>query len=126
MCIVFLFVAWDSRARRINLHLLAYNSRFLVLPWVHVHCLASHLLGKIAGRISLDWQDVYGHPIYFLETFVDIERFRGTCYRAANWIYLGDTTGRGKDDRTHKPNRSLKAVWCYPLCRDFRRRLCDG
>jgi hypothetical protein len=67
-------------------------------------------LGKIAGRLSRDWQDVYGHPVYLLETFVDTERFRGTCYRAANWIYLGETTGRGKDDRTHKPNRSVKAV----------------
>ena len=120
------FISWDGPTRRKNLHLLAYNTRFLVLPWVRINCLASHLLGKIAGRLSRDWQDVYGHPLYLLETFVDTERFRGTCYRAANWIYLGETTGRGKDDRTHKPNRSVKAVWCYPLCRDFRRRLCNG
>jgi hypothetical protein len=120
------FISWDSGTRRKNLHLLAYNTRFLVLPWVSVPCLASHLLGKMAGRISQDWQQTYRHPIHFLETFVDTARFRGTCYLAANWIYLGTTTGRGKDDQTHKPNRSLKAVWGYPLCRDFRWRLCRG
>jgi Domain of unknown function (DUF4338) len=73
--------------------------------------------------IAADWQRVYGHPIYFLETFIDPQRFRGSCYRAANWIYLGDTTGRGKDARTHEPNRSIKQVLGYPLTRDFRRRL---
>ncbi|MGA2405088.1 MAG: hypothetical protein ABSG91_25900 [Syntrophobacteraceae bacterium] len=69
---------------------------------------------------------MYGHPLYFLETFVDTERFKGTCYRAANWIYIGKTTGRGKDDLTHQPNRSIKAIWGYPLRRDFKQRLCSG
>jgi len=73
--------------------------------------------------LPADWQELYNHPIYFLETFVDTERFKGTCYQAANWIYLGRTTGRGKNDNTKKPNRSIKAVWGYPLCRDFRKKL---
>jgi len=88
--------------------------------------LASHLLGRLSKVLAEDWQRLYQHPVYFLETFVDRERFAGTCYRAANWIYLGQTTGRGKDDHTYRPNRSLKAVFGYPLCRDFRRRLCEG
>lgn len=109
-----------------NLHLLAYNTRFLIPPWVRVPHLASHLLAKCAKDLSSDWQRLYHHPIYWLETFVDTERFKGTCYRAANWIYLGKTTGRGKDDQTHKPNRSIKDVYGYPLTRDFKARLCHG
>ena len=97
--------------------------RYLILPWVKVEHLASHLLGRMAKVLSLDWERVYGHPIYFLETFVDPQRFRGTCYRAANWIYLGDTTGRGKDAPTKQPNRALKHVLGYPLRQDFRARL---
>lgn len=117
------FIGWSKEARRRNLRLIAYNSRFLILPWVRVRHLASHLLGRMAGRVSADWEEFYDHPIYFLETFVDPERFRGTCYRAANWIYLGRTTGRGKDDQTHRANRSLKDVLGYPLVKDFRERL---
>lgn len=106
---------------------MAYNSRYLLLPWVHVRHLASHLLGKITRRISTDWQQMYNHGVYYLETFVDTERgFEGTCYKAANWIYLGKTTGRGKNDQTNKQNRSLKAVWGYPLHRKFRQFLCEG
>jgi len=93
------------------------------LPWITVAHLASHILGRIARRISADWQRLYAHPIYFLETFIDPQRFRGTCYRAANWIYLGDTTGRGKDAPTYEPNRSIKQVLGYPLRPDFRQRL---
>jgi hypothetical protein len=93
------------------------------LPWVKVEHLASHLLARMAKVLALDWQRVYGHPIYFLETFIDAQRFRGTCYRAANWIYLGDTTGRGKDAPSKKPNRSIKHVLGYPLTQDFRQRL---
>jgi uncharacterized protein DUF4338 len=117
------FIGWCPQARLKNIRLLAYNSRYLILPWVKVEHLASHLLGRMAKVLSLDWQRVYGHPIYYLETFIDPQRFRGTCYRAANWIYLGDTTGRGKDDRTHEPNRSIKQVLGYPLTRDFRQQL---
>jgi hypothetical protein len=114
------FIGWSAKERRKNLHLMAYNNRFLILPWVRVPHLASHILGRIAKQVSEDWKHIYNHPIHFLETFVDTQRFRGTCYKAANWIYLGQTTGRGKDDQTHQPNRSIKAVWGYPLSKNFR------
>jgi len=117
------FIGWDKQARLKNIRLLAYNTRFLILPWVTVPHLASHILGRMARVLSADWQRLYGHPIYFVETFIDPARFRGTCYRAANWIYLGQTTGRGKDAPTHKPNRPIKQVLGYPLVKDFRRRL---
>lgn len=117
------YIGWSQEARRRNLHLLAYNTRFLILPWVQVPHLASHILGRMAARISADWQAVYAHPIYLLETFVDPERFRGTCYRAANWKVLGETTGRGKDDLTHRQNRSIKQVLAQPLHRRFRELL---
>jgi hypothetical protein len=93
---------------------------------VKVPHLASHLLSQVARRIATDWQALYEHPVYLLETFIDPERFAGTCYRAANWLYLGLTTGRGKDDQTNRPNRSLKQLWAYPLRPDFRRRLCGA
>ena len=114
------FIGWSADQRRRNIHLLAYNTRFLILPWVRVPHLASHLLGRMAGRLSRDWQHTYAHPVHLLETFVDPAQFRGTCYRAANWIALGHTTGRGKDDRTHRPNRPVKEVLVYPLHRRFR------
>jgi len=117
------FIGWSAEERRRNIHLIATNLRFLVLPWVKVPHLASHILGRMARQLSADWERVYGHPLYFLETFVDSDRFRGTCYRAANWIVLGRTTGRGKDDQTHRPNRSLKEVLGYPLQRHFRHLL---
>jgi hypothetical protein len=119
------FIGWSAAVRRQNIHLIAYQNRFLILPWVHVSCLASHLLGWIARLLPSDWQQIYHHAVYFQETFVDMERFKGTCYKAANWILLGKTTGRGKNDHTKKPNRSIKMVWGYPLCRDFRARLCE-
>lgn len=119
------FIGWSAAVRRHNIHLIAYQSRFLILPWVQVRCLASHILGQIARLLALDWQRIYHHPVYFQETFVDLERFKGTCYQASNWIYLGKTAGRGKNAPTKKPNRSIKAVWGYPLCRDFRARLCE-
>ena len=118
-------IGWSPVARRANVRLLAYQSRFLILPWVRVPHLASHLLGRMAARLSKDWQQIYAHPIYFTETFVDPSRYRGTCYRAANWSELGLTKGRGKDCPTKQPNRSLKQVWGYPLVRDFRDRLCE-
>jgi len=120
------FIGWSVDIRKKNLHFIAYNIRFLILRWVKVPYLASHILGRIAKVLPVDWQRVYNHRIYFLETFVDTERFKGTCYKAANWIYLGDTTGRGKNDQTHKANRSIKAVWGYPLSRDFREVLQRG
>jgi hypothetical protein len=117
------FLGWSAEARRRHLRFLAYNSRFLILPWVAVPHLASHILGRTARQLPVDWERAYGHPIYFLETFIDPERFRGTCYRAANWVRLGRTTGRGKDDQTHRPNRSIKEAWGYPLTPRFRQLL---
>lgn len=114
------YIGWSAEARRRNIRFLAYNTRFLILPWVRVEHLASHILGRMAARISEDWQRMYGHPIYFLETFVDPERFRGTCYRAANWLQLGRTTGRGKQSNSYVPNRSIKDVLGYPLTPKFR------
>ncbi len=120
------FIGWSSEMLEKNRHLLAYNSRFLILPWVHVPHLASHLLGKCARSISADWQALYKHPIYWLETFVDTERFKGTCYRAANWHFLGNTSGRGKYNKTRKQLTSIKAMYGLPLVKDYRKRLCQG
>lgn len=117
------YLGWSKEIRRKHIHLLAYNQRFLILPWVKVPHLATHLLGQMVKRLAGDWEQVYGHPIYFVETFVDTERFKGTCYRAANWADLGLTTGRGKDDQTMRQNRSLKQVFGYPLTPDFRQKL---
>jgi hypothetical protein len=117
------FIGWSAEARRKNIRFLAYNTRYLILPFVRVEHLASHILGHMTRLLPEDWNRVYGHPVHYLETFVDPERFRGTCYRAANWKVLGLTTGRGKDAPTRKPNRSIKEVLGYPLTRDFRQRL---
>ena len=117
------FIGWDKQARLANIKLLAYNTRFLILPWVTVPHLASHILGRMARMLWLDWQRVYEHPIYFVETFIDPQRFRGTCYRAANWTVMGQTTGRGKDAPTRQANRSIKQVLGYALVKDFGQRL---
>ncbi|MCJ7616388.1 MAG: DUF4338 domain-containing protein [Desulfobacterales bacterium] len=120
------FIGWDRNTLEERRHLLAYNTRFLILPWVRVPHLASHLLGLCSRTINKDWQALYNHPVYWLETFVDTERFAGTCYKAANWIFLGYTAGRGKDDQTQKKNRPIKAMYGYPLVRNFRKKLCHG
>jgi hypothetical protein len=117
------FIGWSAEARRKNIRFIAYNTRYVILPFVEVKHLASHILGRMAKLLPEDWDCIYGHPVHYLETFVDPARFRGTCYRAANWKYLGLTTGRGKDDRTNKPNRSIKEILGYPLIRDFRQQL---
>jgi Domain of unknown function (DUF4338) len=118
------FIGWDPQARRRNIRLIAYNSRYLILPWVEqVPHLASHILGQMAKRVPRDWERMYAHSIYLLETFVDPERFRGTCYRAANWIVVGQTTGRGKNSQSWKPNRSIKQILVLPLHRRFRQLL---
>jgi hypothetical protein len=117
------YIGWNASARRSHIRFIAYNTRFLILPWVRVEHLASHILGRMAVRISDDWQQMYGHPLYFLETFIDPERFRGTCYRAANWVLMGRTTGRGKQSNSYVPNRSIKEVLGYPLTKRFRELL---
>jgi hypothetical protein len=120
------FIGWNKETRTKNLHLIAYNTRFLIPDWIRVRYLASHLLAKCARIISPDWEKVYNHPVYWLETFVDTERFEGTCYKSANWLYLGKTKGLGKNAPTKKVNRSFKAVWGYPLSRNFRELLNQG
>jgi hypothetical protein len=117
------FIGWPAEVRRRHLHLIAYNTRFLIVPSVSVPGLASHLLGRVARRISADWQALYAHPIHLLETFIDPARFRGICYRAANWICLGLTTGRGHNAPTHHRNQPRKELWVYPLSEDFRHHL---
>jgi hypothetical protein len=116
-------IGWTAEARRRNIRFVAYNTRFLILPWVEVPHLASHILGCIASSLANDWERLYGHPVYFAETFIDPGRFRGTCYRAANWKLLGLTTGRGKDSTSKRPNRSIKEVLGYPLTPRFRELL---
>ena len=117
------YIGWAPITRKANLHLIAYNTRFLILPWVHVPHLASHILSRCLKTIASDWQTLYHHPIYWVETFIDTSRYKGSCYRAANWRYLGQTTGRGKNDQTNTVNRSIKDVYGYPLVHDFRDKL---
>jgi hypothetical protein len=116
-------IGWSAATRRERVRFVAYNSRFLILPWVHVPHLASHLLGRMTRSLPALWEASYGHPVWFAETFVDTTRFRGTCYRAANWARLGVTTGRGKNDQTGRANRSLKDVWGLGLHRRYRELL---
>ncbi len=118
------FIGWDADGRKRNLSFLTNNTRFLVLPWVSVKNLASHILGKVCGRLSADWMDKYGHAIHLLETFVHRERFKGTCYRAAGWIHVGATTGRSRNDPDQMLSVPVKDIFLYPLCADFRGRLC--
>ena len=118
------FIGWSKKIRENNLHLIANNLRFLILPWVQVSSLASSLLALNRHRLSQDWQDIYNHPVYLLETFVDTDRYLGTCYKADNWICVGQTTGQGKLSKSRKPVLSKKAVYVYPLSKNFRRELC--
>lgn len=114
------FIGWSPEARRRNVRLLAYNTRFLVLPWVKVPHLASHLLGWMARTLPRDWEAVYGHPVVYLESFTDPARFKGTCYRAANWIFLGKTTGRGNNAPTRTPRVPVKEILGLPISPRFR------
>lgn len=117
------FIGWDPETRKRNLFLITNNMRFLILEWVRVPHLASYILARIARRISGDWCNKYGHRIWLLETFVDRNRFRGTCYRASNWIHVGATKGRSRNDRTHSIRVSVKDIYLYPLTKQFRREL---
>ena len=117
------WIGWDTQERQRHLGLVSNNARFMVLPWVRVPHLASHLLGRVAARLSADWQHKYGHPIYLLETFVEAPRFAGTCYRAAGWVRVGQTTGRTRNDDGRKPRTAPKAIYLKPLSTDARQRL---
>ena len=119
------YIGWDRHRRRQNLHLLTNNTRFLILPWVQVRGLASHVLSRISRRLSRDWRLKYGHPIYLLETFVEQDRFPGTAYRAANWVRVGQTKGRTRQDRPDGTwhQAPIKAIFLYPLHSCFRQRL---
>jgi hypothetical protein len=118
------FIGWCGEQREQRLHLVVNNSRFLILPWVRVRHLASKLLGQLARQVGRDWQRRYGYRPALLETFVDRSRFRGTCYRAANWVDVGDTTGRGRYDTRHEAHgASVKGIFLYPLTLRFRDEL---
>lgn len=117
------YLGWSAEARERNVHLLAYNTRFLILPWVEVEHLASHILGRMAKIVPADWQRIYTHPVYWLETFIDTSRFRGTCYRAANWQVIGTTAGRGHRAPTLEQTRPVKQMLGLPLHRRFREML---
>jgi hypothetical protein len=117
------WIGWDTPARQRHLDRVSNNARFMVLPWVKVPHLASHLLGRVAARLSADWQRKYGHPLYLLETFVEASRFAGTCYRAAGWVPVGLTTGRTRNDDGRKPRTAPKAIYLKPLSADARQQL---
>ena len=116
------FIGWDANTRKVNLNFLTNNMRFLILPWVRVPHLASHILGRVARRISSDWIEKYGHPIYLLETFVERDCFRGICYQAANWIYIGQTKGRSRNGHANL-KVPVKDIYLYPLTERFREAL---
>lgn len=118
------FIGWTAPQRKERLHLVVNNARFLVLPWVKSPNLASRILGGVVKRVAADWRERYKYAPVLLETFVEKERFRGTCYRAANWILAGETQGRGKLDRYNKWSLPVKDIFLYPLAKDFRRELC--
>ena len=118
------FIGWSKQARLRNIGFLAYNTRFLILPWVRVQHLASHLLAQVCSALPGHWMEKYGHPIHLLETFVERERFRGTCYRAAGWTHVGATAGRSRNDVHATMSVPVKDVLVYPLTIDFRGRLC--
>jgi hypothetical protein len=117
------WIGWDAAQRARQLGGIVNNTRFLIFSWVRVPHLASHILGQISRRIRRDWQQKYGQPIWLLETFVDGQRFAGTCYRAANWIGLGQTQGRGRQGPSGRLSTSIKDVYVWPLHRNFRRYL---
>lgn len=114
------FIGWSRETRARNLLWITNNTRFLILPWVRVPHLASHVLGRISRRIRTDWRAKYGHPVYLLETFVEQGRFLGTCYKAANWIFVGSTTGRSRQDRYNTLAVPVKDIYLYPLIPHFK------
>jgi len=121
-----LFIGWVPRVREHNLHLIVNNSRFLILPWVRCPNLASKILSQCARLIPEDFNRAYGYRPVLLESFIERDRFRGGCYRAANWVYVGQTQGRGKKHVYKTPGVPVKDIWLYPLVRNYRRILCSG
>jgi len=120
------YVGWDDATKNVNLTLVVNNVRFLILPWAHRPHLASRVLGANLRRLSRDWGEVYGHRVVLAETFVDSSRFLGTCYRASNWVYVGETEGWSRSGRSYRFNGQPKAVWLYPLRPDFKQQLCTA
>lgn len=120
------YIGWDETTKRRRLHLVVNNTRFLILPWVRVHNLASTVLAATLRRLSADWERAYGHPVYLAETFVDTARFRGSCYRAANWLYLGETAGRRQQGNAYRRRSTPKALYVFPLHHRARQRLCGS
>jgi hypothetical protein len=120
------FIGWTAAEREANLWRITNNSRFLILPHVHILHLGSWILGQVLRRLSADWQRKYGHAIALVETFVERARFRGTVYRAANWQYLGETQGRSRQDRYSCLQVPVKGVFVYPLAANFREVLRDA
>jgi hypothetical protein len=118
------FIGWNPAQRQRGLQQITNNSRLLILPWIDVPCLASHILALVLRRLRADWHRKYARPLRLVETFVDSSRFVGVCYRAANWVELGQTTGRTRQDRYRRMAVAPKSVWVYPLEKDFRRHLC--
>ena len=119
-------IGWSDEVRVMNLMYVTNNTRFLILPWVKVPHLASHILSQVMRRLRADWEGKYGHGVSLVETFVDTSRYRGTCYQAANWRYLGRTKGRSRNDRDHSMEVPVKDIYAYPVDKRFRERLCHG
>jgi hypothetical protein len=117
-------IGWNPRQRQENLQMITNNTRFLIPQWVRIPNLASYVLSKVSKRISADWQAKYGHPILCLETFVD-EQYEGTCYRAANWAFVGKTAGRGRYDYYNQYALTVKSMYLYPLAKNYRKLLCS-
>ncbi|MHC4607950.1 MAG: Druantia anti-phage system protein DruA [Planctomycetota bacterium] len=117
------YIGWDAHTRKHNLNLTTNNMRFLILPWVRVTNLASHILGLICRRLGADWVNQYGHRLYLLETYVDKDRFTGACYKAANWIHVGQTKGRSRNDRHARLQVPIKDVYLFPLIKQFEQKL---
>ncbi len=120
------FIGWSFEQRINNLHMVVNNARFLILPWITSRNLASRILSGVARRIQEHWKEKYGYEPVLLETFVETGRFQGTCYRAANWIYAGQTQGRGKLDRKHTNSKPVKDIYLYPLDKQFRHLVCSN
>lgn len=120
------FIGWTAEEREHHLHLIVNQTRFLILPWIRCKNLATKSLAIVRSRIADDWEERYGYRPVLLETFVDTTRFRGTCYKAGNWIQVGLTQGRSRMDKAHKNDQPIKSIWCLPLVPDFRKHLLGG